>query len=136
MSKLDDLIAELCPDGVDYQPLSKLTTAINIGINPRKFFKLNPDDAEGFYVTVRELNGLQGVLEYDKTDKINLQAVCQNAYPQCQNTAVFKRTCTCKKSIRYIAHSICKNRFIRKPETKTPYSVGKIVHRDTPLGKL
>ena len=75
MSKLDDLIAELCPDGVDYQPLSKLTTAINIGINPRKFFKLNPDDAEGFYVTVRELNGLQGVLEYDKTDKINLQAV-------------------------------------------------------------
>lgn len=75
MSKLDDLIAELCPDGVDYHPLSKLTTAINIGINPRKYFKLNPDDAEGFYVTVRELNGLQGVLEYDKTDKINLQAV-------------------------------------------------------------
>ena len=75
MSKLDELIAELCPSGVEYYPLGDITSEINIGINPRKFFKLNPDNPEGYYVTVRELNGLQGVKEYEKTDKINLDAV-------------------------------------------------------------
>ena len=75
MSRLDELIAELCPDGVEYRILDDISSEINIGINPRKFFKLNPENAKGFYVTVRELNGLQGVKEYDKTDKINLEAV-------------------------------------------------------------
>lgn len=45
MSRLDELIAELCPDGVEYLLLEKVTSAINIGINPRKIFRLNPDDA-------------------------------------------------------------------------------------------
>ena len=64
MSRLDELIAELCPDGVEYLSLEKVTSAINIRINPRKIFKLNPDDATGFYVTVRKLNGLQGVKQF------------------------------------------------------------------------
>ena len=75
MSKINDLIQELCPNGVEYLSLEKVTSAINIGINPRKFFKLNPDDATGFYVTVRELNGLQGVKQYEKTDTINDEAI-------------------------------------------------------------
>ncbi|HOK33843.1 MAG TPA: restriction endonuclease subunit S [Fervidobacterium sp.] len=75
MSKLDELIAELCPDGVEYKTLQDITKAVNIGINPRKFFKLNPEGAKGFYVTVRELNGLQGVKQCDKTDLIDLDAV-------------------------------------------------------------
>ena len=75
MSRLEELLKEYCPDGVERKNLEELTKAINIGINPRKFFKLNPDNAEGFYVTVRELNGLQGVQQYDKTDKIDLEAV-------------------------------------------------------------
>ncbi len=75
MSKLEKLLAELCPNGMEYKMLKEVTHSINIGINPRKFFKLNPDKAEGFYVTVRELNGLQGVKQYEKTDRINLDAV-------------------------------------------------------------
>lgn len=75
MTKLEELIKELCPNGVNKKSLSEVTVAVNIGINPRKFFKLNPDGADCFYVTVRELNGLQGVCEYDKTDKINREAV-------------------------------------------------------------
>jgi type I restriction enzyme S subunit len=75
MSKLDELIAELCPNGVEYKTLQDITKAVNIGINPRKFFKLNPEGAKGFYVTVRELNGLQGVKQCDKTDLIDLDAV-------------------------------------------------------------
>lgn len=74
-SKIEELIQELCPDGVEYVDLGSITTAVNIGINPRKFFKLNPENAEGFYVTVRELNGLQGVKNTAKTDQISLEAV-------------------------------------------------------------
>lgn len=75
MSRLDDLIQEYCPDGVEYHFLGDITKAINIGINPRKFFRLNPDDATGFYVTVRELNGLLGVKRYNQTDLINNEAI-------------------------------------------------------------
>ena len=74
-SRLDELIQELCPNGVEYKTLADVTTSVNIGINPRKFFKLNPEDADCFYVTVRELNGLKGVCKYDKTDRINREAV-------------------------------------------------------------
>ena len=74
-TKLDHLLADLCPDGVEYVKLKDVTFAVNIGINPRKFFKLNPDDADCFYVTVRELNGLNGVKQYKETDKINKEAV-------------------------------------------------------------
>ena len=75
MTKLEELINELCPDGVEYFTLEDITKAVNIGINPRKFFKLNPSDATGFYVTVRELNGLQGVVQTEKTDTINDEAI-------------------------------------------------------------
>ena len=75
MSKLTELINELCPNGIRYKRLEDITKSVNIGINPRKFFKLNPDDATGFYVTVRELNGLNGVKQTEKTDLINDEAI-------------------------------------------------------------
>ena len=75
MSKLDELIQEYCPDGVDYKELGNITNGINIGINPRNFFKLNPEKADGFYVTVRELNGLKGVKRCEKTDLIDKDAI-------------------------------------------------------------
>ncbi len=75
MSKLTELINELCPNGIRYKRLEDITKSVNIGINPRKFFKLNPDDATGFYVTVRELNGLNGVNQTEKTDLINDEAI-------------------------------------------------------------
>jgi len=75
MHRLEELIKKLCPNGVEYKELEKITKSVNIGINPRKFFKLNPDDATGFYVTVRELNGLNGVIQTEKTDLINDDAI-------------------------------------------------------------
>lgn len=75
MNKIDELIKERCPNGVKHITLKDIVTAVNIGINPRRFFKLNPENAEGFYVTVRELNGLQGVINTPKTDQISLEAV-------------------------------------------------------------
>ena len=75
MSKIEQLIKRLCPNGVKYYTLEDIVKEVNIGINPRKFFKLNPIDAVGFYVTVRELNGLSGVKQYEKTDTINEEAI-------------------------------------------------------------
>ena len=75
MSKLDELIKELCPNGCEYRALEEITKSITIGVNPRNFFKLNPPNADCFYVTVRELNGLAGVKQYEQTDKIDKQAV-------------------------------------------------------------
>lgn len=75
MSRLEELIQELCPDGVEYRKIFEITKSINIGINPRKFFKLNPENSFGFYVTVRELNGLLGVKQYEKTDRISKDAI-------------------------------------------------------------
>ena len=75
MTKLEELLKEYCPNGVEYKKLSDITSSINIGVNPRRFFTLNPKDADCFYVTVRELNGLCGVKKYDKTDLISKEAV-------------------------------------------------------------
>jgi len=70
---------------IEYKPLSELTKGITIGVNPRRFFQLNPPDATGFYVTVRELDGLNGVKQYAQTDSINkeaLQVINSRANPQ------------------------------------------------------
>lgn len=44
--------------------------SLKTGLNPRKNFKLNTDDATNWYITVKELNGT-GVDFLEKTDKVN-----------------------------------------------------------------
>ena len=99
MSKLKELIDAYCPSGVSFNKLEKVVKGINIGINPRKFFSLNPQDACGFYVTVRELNGLNGVTKYNKTDLINSEAlkIIQNRADIEQGTILFSNTGTVGK---------------------------------------
>lgn len=69
MSKIDKLIEELCPNGVAIKTLGSVTTALRTGLNPRKNFDLNTNDAQHFYVTVRELDGF-GLKFTEKTDKV------------------------------------------------------------------
>ena len=38
MSRLDELIKELCPNGVEYKELGEVLVSLNTGLNPRKFF--------------------------------------------------------------------------------------------------
>ena len=74
MSRLDDLIKSLCPDGVKFRKIKEVCTDINTGLNPRKFFKVNTIDAENYYVTIREM--VDGnIIFSDKTDKINDEAM-------------------------------------------------------------
>ena len=76
---LKELIAELCPHGVEFKPLGEIIISLRTGLNPRKFFKLNTDDAKNFYVTIREIHNGK-ILFNDKTDLINDTALvlCNN----------------------------------------------------------
>jgi len=65
--------------GYVYIELGEVIHSLNTGLNPRQFFKLNTDDAENYYVTIREIqNGRITVTE--KTDRINDEAMrlCNN----------------------------------------------------------
>lgn len=59
--------------------LKDVIVSLHTGLNPRKFFVLNTDDATNYYVTIREFKG--GYLHFDdKTDMINDEALrlCNN----------------------------------------------------------
>lgn len=79
MSNLEELIERLCPDGVEYKELKNIIKSLNTGLNPRKFFKLNTEDANNYYVTIREIRDNKIVFS-DSTDKINDDALklCNN----------------------------------------------------------
>lgn len=79
MSRLDELIFELCSDGVEFKELQSVIISLNTGLNPRKFFKLNTEDATNYYVTIREMRGGK-IIFSERTDKIN-----DNALKLCNN---------------------------------------------------
>ena len=79
MSKLEELIDNLCPNGVERKELNEVIISLNTGLNPRKFFRLNTEDALNYYVTIREMH-CGKIVFTDKTDKINDEALklCNN----------------------------------------------------------
>lgn len=70
MSKIDEMIKELCPEGVERVKLSSLCNSICTGLNPRTNFKLNEEGAELKYVTVKEI-ATNKIVFSDSTDKIS-----------------------------------------------------------------
>ena len=64
---------------VEWRALGEVCYSIKTGLNPRRFFQLNTDDATNYYVTIRELQNHQIVFT-DKTDKMNDEALelCNN----------------------------------------------------------
>ena len=70
MSRIEELIERLCPDGVEFKGLGSVISAIRTGLNPRQNFKLNSENAEHYYVTVRELGGFS-INVTDKTDRVD-----------------------------------------------------------------
>lgn len=59
---------------VDWKPLEDIIVSLKTGLNPRQNFQLNTSDAEGYYVTVREIKN--GRVEFlDKTDRVNIKAL-------------------------------------------------------------
>ena len=74
MSRLKTLLDELCPDGVEYRELNEVISSLNTGLNPRKFFRLNTEDARNYYITIREIHD-GNIWPTEKTDKINDEAL-------------------------------------------------------------
>ena len=59
--------------------LENVVFSLNTGLNPRQFFKLNTDDAENYYITIREIQNGK-IVPNEKTDRINDEAMrlCNN----------------------------------------------------------
>lgn len=74
MSKLEELIKEFCPNGVEYKRLSEVVVRISSGLNPRNNFRLNPTWATNFYVTVKEITKGK-IIFNEKTDRIDDDAL-------------------------------------------------------------
>ena len=100
MSRLEELIQEYCPDGVEYKKLEEVIIDINTGLNPRKFFKVNTVDAENYYVTIREM--VDGKIVFsERTDRINDEAIrlCNNRSKLDENTVLFSGTGTIGRTV-------------------------------------
>ena len=54
--------------------LDDIIVSLNTGLNPRQFFRLNTEDAENYYITIREIqNG--HIVPSEKTDRMNDEAL-------------------------------------------------------------
>lgn len=80
---------------IKYLPLEEVIISLNTGLNPRKFFRLNTDDAKNYYVTIREIKNNKIVFN-DKTDRINDEALrlCNNRSNLDVNDILFSGTGT------------------------------------------
>ncbi|KLI41326.1 restriction endonuclease subunit S [Brachyspira hyodysenteriae] len=61
-------------DDVEWKILDEIIISLNTGLNPRQFFRLNTDDAQNYYVTIRELQN-NTIKFTEKTDRINDEAL-------------------------------------------------------------
>ena len=50
--------------------MEEVLKSLKTGLNPRKFFRLNTEDADGYYVTVREI-GDRNVRYWESKDRVN-----------------------------------------------------------------
>ena len=71
-SALKDLLTP--KEGWERNLLGHFISNLRTGLNPRTHFKLNTDDASGYYITVRELHGFD-IVPDAKTDRVNQQAL-------------------------------------------------------------
>lgn len=79
-----DLVLDFSIDGnstnkCEWLMLGEVIYSLNTGLNPRQFFQLNTDDAENYYITIREIRNGK-IVPNEKTDRINDEALrlCNN----------------------------------------------------------
>lgn len=74
MSELSYLEKLLGGVEVEWIALGKVIHSLKTGLNPRQNFQLNTSDAQGYYITVREIQ--DGKIRFlDKTDRVNHRAL-------------------------------------------------------------
>lgn len=74
-----DELLTFAHDSVGWPKLNDVIISLNTGLNPRKFFRLNTEDAINYYITIREIRDGR-IVPTDKTDRINDDALtlCNN----------------------------------------------------------
>ena len=58
----------------EWKTLGEICYSIRTGLNPRKFFRLNTEDATNYYVTIREIQN-NCIVTSEKTDRMNDEAL-------------------------------------------------------------
>ncbi len=74
MSKLSFMEKLLDGVEVEWRSLDDIIVSLKTGLNPRQNFQLNTTDADGYYVTVREIQNGE-IVFLEKTDRVNVQAL-------------------------------------------------------------
>ena len=71
MSYLDKLLEGV---EVEWKALGDVIYSLKTGLNPRQNFQLNTPDAQGYYITVREIQNGQ-IVFLDNTDRVDDRAL-------------------------------------------------------------
>lgn len=74
MMKLQQLINEFCPNGVEYKPVKECIIFLNTGLNPRQNFVLNETGADCPYITGKDIYENR-INVSDRTDMIRAETV-------------------------------------------------------------
>lgn len=73
MNKIEQMIKDLCPEGVKWVKLGEVIEYLKTGLNPRDNFKLNTGDSVYSYVTGKDIRNNKIILS-ENTDKISKEA--------------------------------------------------------------
>ena len=74
MAKIDELLLELCPDGVEWKTIQNSIVSLTTGVNPRKHFVLNNEDSCFYYITGKNLSSNKINID-QSTDKVDANAL-------------------------------------------------------------
>lgn len=74
MAKIDELLKELCPDGVEWKTIQNSIVSLTTGVNPRKHFVLNNEDSCFYYITGKNLSSNKINID-QSTDKVDANAL-------------------------------------------------------------
>lgn len=74
MSRLEALINEFCPNGVEYKHIQECILFLNTGLNPRQNFVLNETGANCPYITGKDIYENR-INVSDRTDMIRAETV-------------------------------------------------------------
>ena len=74
MTKLEQLIKELCPNGVTFSKLENLIISLKTGLNPRQNFSLNVNGSVYPYITGKDISDNK-INVTERTDMITVEAL-------------------------------------------------------------
>ena len=74
MNQIQQLINQMCPNGVEWKTVQNVILSLKTGLNPRDNFVLNAGDADCYYITGKEIQNNK-IQVSDKTDLVSKDVV-------------------------------------------------------------